>query len=234
MNSKAEVRTLLIEDDERMSALLRDGLAEEGHQVYTSRDGEEGLATALGTSFDAIILDVMLPRIDGLTVARRLREAGNKTPILMLTARDSMADVVKGLDLGADDYLTKPFAFEVLLARLRAVSRRGPIPQPVMLSVGDLQLDTASRRVIRAGRSINLTPREYALLELLLRNVERPLSRGVILERVWGFDANVEENTIEAFIKLLRAKIELPHEPKLIHTMRGVGYCLRAPEGRHS
>ena len=232
MNSKADVQILLIEDDERLSALLRDGLAEEGHRVYTAHDGADGFAMASGASFDAIVLDVTLPRMDGLTVARRLREGGNKTPILMLTARDSVADLVKALDLGADDYLTKPFAFEVLLARLRAVSRRGPIPRPVLLSVADLQLDPASRRVARAGRGINLTPREYALLELLLRNVERPLSRGIILERVWGFDANVEENTVEAFIKLLRAKLELPNEAKLIHTLRGVGYCLRAPEGR--
>jgi DNA-binding response OmpR family regulator len=172
----------------------------------------------------------MLPKMDGLTVAKRLREAGNQTPILILTARDTIADVVKGLDVGGDDYLTKPFAFEVLLARLRAVSRRGPVPRSVRLTLGDLELDTVTRQVTRAGRRIVLTPREYGLLELLLRNAGRPLSRQAILEHVWGFDADVEENTVEAFIKLLRAKVDQPFEPKLIHTLRGVGYCLRLPE----
>jgi DNA-binding response OmpR family regulator len=222
---------LLIEDDGRLSALLRDGLEEEGHRVTCARDGATGYATATHPGFDVIILDVALPRMDGYTVARRLRADGSKTPILMLTARDSVPDMVKGLDGGADDYLTKPFAFEVLLARLRAVSRRGPITTSVLLKVGDLQLDTATREVRRASRAIGLTPREYSLLELLMRNAGRPLSRGAILERVWGFESDVEENTVEAFIKLLRQKIDAGLEPKLIHTVRGVGYCLRAPEG---
>ena len=207
-----------------MSALLRDGLAEEGYLVHTAADGEEGLAIALNSRFDAIVLDVTLPRKDGLTVARLLRENGNRTPILMLTARDSMADEIKGLDVGADDYLTKPFAFEVLLARLRAVSRRGPVSQSVQLTVADLKLDTVTRQVTRGQRNLHLTPREYALLELLMRNAGRPLSRGIILERVWGFDTEVEENTVEAFIKSLRSKVELASERRLIHTMRGVGY----------
>ncbi len=210
--------------------MLEQGLSEEGHSVYRARDGEEGLAIALSCSFDVLLLDVMLPRIDGVALARRLRHASNQTPVLMLTARDSMTDVVKGLDAGADDYLTKPFAFEVLLARLRAVSRRGPIPQAVVLRCADLALDTASRRVTRAGRVMNLTPREYSILELLLRNIGRPVSRTVLLETVWGFDSEVEENTLEAFVRLLRNKVDAPFEPKLIHTVRGMGYCLRSPE----
>ena len=180
--------------------------------------------------YDAIVLDVMLPRMDGLTVARRLRQASNRTPVLMLTARDSMADVVKGLDTGADDYLTKPFAFEVLLARLRAVSRRGPIPRSVCLECADLCLNTATRRVTRQGQTINLTRREYGVLELLLRNTGRPVSRTLILETVWGFDSDVEENTLEVFVRLLRNKIDVPFHPKLIHTVRGIGYCVQAPE----
>ncbi len=225
------MQVLLIEDDDRLSALLRGGLEEEGHQVVCARDGAAGFTAASQTGFDVIILDVTLPRMDGFTVAKRLRANGNKTPILMLTARDSIPDMIRGLDGGADDYLTKPFAFELLLARLRAVSRRGPIPASVLLKVGDLQMDTTTRDVSRAARPIGLTPREYSLLELLMRNAGRPLSRSTILERVWGFECDVEENTVEAFIKLLRQKIEVGLEPKLIHTVRGVGYCLRSPEG---
>jgi DNA-binding response OmpR family regulator len=224
------VRVLIIEDEERMGALLQQGLAEEGHSVYRARSGEEGLEVALASSFDAVVLDIMLPRMDGITVARRLREASNQTPVLMLTARDSMRDIVKGLDTGADDYLTKPFAFEVLLARLRAISRRGPIPHSVVLQCADLTLNTATRRVTRSGETIPLTPREYGILELLLRNTGRPVSRAVLLESVWGFDTDVEENTIEAFVRLLRNKVDAPFSPKLIHTVRGVGYCIRLPE----
>ncbi len=224
------MRILVVEDEQRMAALLQQGLAEEGHQVYVARDGAQGLAIAQSSAFDVLILDVMLPRIDGLTVARRLREAGNRTPVLILTARDKVADVVKGLDVGADDYLTKPFSFDILVARLRAVSRRGPIPQSVCLKFADLCLDTAARRVTRHGCPVTLTPKEHSLLELLLRNAERAVSRSTILESVWGFDSDVEENTLEAFVRLLRGKIDAPFEPKLIHTVRGVGYCLRLPE----
>ncbi len=213
-----------------MATLLEHGLEEEGYQVHVARDGEQALATAQSAAFDAIVLDLMLPRMDGLTVARRLREAGNQTPVLMLTARDAMSDIVNGLDVGADDYLTKPFSFEVLLARLRAVSRRGPIPHSVLLQFADLCLDTATRRVTRHGRLVNLTPKEHSLLEVLLRNAERAVSRDTILESVWGFDTDVEENTVEAFVRLLRGKIDAGFEPKLIHTIRGIGYCLRLPD----
>jgi DNA-binding response OmpR family regulator len=221
------MRVLIVEDERRMAELLRRGISEEGHQAVVAHDGNEGLATAISCAFDVIILDVMLPGIDGLTVARRLREARVQTPVLMLTARDSVADVIKGLDTGADDYLTKPFPFDELLARLRAVSRRGPIPQPVCLEAGGIKLDPATRMVTRSGVPLSLTPREYSLLELLLRNSGRVVTRNTILESVWGFDTDVNENTLEAFVRLLRLKVDAS-EPKLIHTVRGIGYCLRA------
>jgi two-component system response regulator MprA len=224
------VQILVVEDDRRMAALLQRGLSEEGHSVVLAKDGPEGLAIAQSTAFDAIVLDVMLPRLDGLQVARRLRDLSNQTPILMLTARDALSDIVTGLDAGADDYLTKPFSFEVLLARLRAVSRRGPIPQSLWLTFADLRLDTASRQVTRGGKPVNLTPREFSLLELLLRNARRVVRRETILESVWGFESDVGENTLEAFVRLLRNKIDSTFEPKLIHTVRGIGYCLRLPE----
>ena len=222
------MRVLIVEDERRMAELLRRGISEEGHQTVVARDGNEGLSTALSFPFDVIILDVMLPGIDGLTVARRLREARVQTPVLMLTARDSVADVIKGLDTGADDYLTKPFSFDVLLARLRAVSRRGPIPQSVCLEAAGLKLDPATRQVTRDGALLSLTPREYSLLELLLRNSGRVVTRNTILESVWGYDTDVNENTLEAFVRLLRLKVDT-REPKLIHTVRGIGYCLRPP-----
>ena len=221
------MQVLVVEDEKRLAALLRQGLAEEGHSVVVAHDGREGLETALAGRFDAIILDVMLPVMDGLAVARRLRQARNQTPILMLTARDSTADVIGGLDLGADDYLTKPFRFDVLLARLRAVSRRGPVPQPVRLQVGDLVLNTASRLVLRGNQPVRLTRTEYSLLEFLMRRAGRVVSRDAILDGVWGLDKDVEANTLEAFIRLLRTKIDQGRVPKLIHTVRGVGYCLR-------
>jgi len=192
-----------------------------------AHDGREGLETALAGPFDAIILDVMLPVMDGLAVARRLRQARNQTPILMLTARDSTADVIGGLDQGADDYLTKPFRFDVLLARLRAVSRRGPVPRPVRLQLGDLVLNTASRQVLRGNRPVRLTRTEYNLLEFLMRRTGRVVSRDDILDGVWGLDKDVGANTLEAFIRLLRTKIDQGRAPKLIHTVRGVGYCLQ-------
>ena len=220
------MQVLVVEDDRRMAELLRRGLSEEGHHTVVAHDGDEGLSIARSFSFDAIVLDIMLPRMDGISVAKKLREAQVRTPLLMLTARDSAADVIKGLDTGADDYLTKPFSFEVLLARLRAISRRGPIPHSVCLESAGLKLDPATREVTRDGTALSLTPREYSLLELLLRNAGRVVSRNTILESVWGFDAEVNENTLEAFVRLLRLKVDA-REPKLIHTVRGVGYCLR-------
>lgn len=211
-----------------MAELLKRGLSEEGHHVILAADGLTGFEIAHDTRFDVILLDMMLPRMDGLTLARRLRENRNQTPILVLTAKDAPADIVRGLDAGADDYLTKPFSFEILLARLRAVSRRGAIAQPVCLEAADVKLDPATRQVTRGGRALNLTPREFSLLELLLRNSGRVVRREAILESVWGFDCDVHENTLEAFVRLLRLKVDAS-EPKLIHTVRGVGYALREP-----
>lgn len=222
------MRILVVEDERRMAELLRRGLTEEGHSVTVAFDGREGLSMAEGYPFDLIVLDVMLPGLDGFTLARRLRAGRNQTPILILTARDATADVVEGLDTGADDYLTKPFSFEVLFARVRAVSRRGHIAQPVCLQSGDLTLNQSSREVARGTRQISLTRTEFAILELLLRNAGRVVSRDTLIENVWGIDSEIENNTLDAFVRLLRTKIESRDEAKLIHTVRGVGYLLRA------
>jgi DNA-binding response OmpR family regulator len=220
------MRILVAEDDRRMAELLKNTLTEEGHQVAVARDGREAFEMAFYSPFDAIVLDVMLPVLSGTAVARKLREGRNQTPILMLTARDSSADIVTGLDSGADDYLTKPFAIDILLARLRAVSRRGAIVRPLCLEIADIKLDPASHRVTRGADVLALTPREYRLLELLMRNPGRAISRDTILESVWGFASGVHENTLEVFMRLLRGKIG---EPKLIHTVRGFGYMMREP-----
>jgi DNA-binding response OmpR family regulator len=222
------MRILVVEDEVRMADLLEQALVEEGHQATVARDGRAGFDIARGTAFDVIVLDVMLPGLDGLTVARRLRADHIQTPILMLTARDSTADIVHGLDAGADDYLAKPFSIDVLLARLRAVSRRGVIARPVCLEVADLRLDPATRGVTRGGVTVSLTPREYGILELLMRSAGRAVSRDMILEAVWGNDSEVSENTLEVFLRQLRLKVDAT-EPKLIHTLRGFGYTLREP-----
>jgi DNA-binding response OmpR family regulator len=220
------MQILVVEDERRMADLLKETLNEEGHQVVVAHDGREGFEIARCSAFDVIVLDRMLPGMDGLSVARKLRECRNQTPVLMLTARDAPADIVRGLDSGADDYLTKPFSIEILLARLRAVSRRGAIPRPVCLKIADLKLDPASHSVTRAGKTLNLTPREYSLLELLMRNQGRAVSRDTILESVWGFESEVNENTLEVFMRLLRMKVDTG-QPKLIHTVRGFGYMMR-------
>ena len=222
------MQILVVEDERRMAELLKRTLSEEGHQVVVARDGREGFDIAGCSPFDVIVLDVMLPGMDGLAVARKLRECRNQTPVLMLTARDAAADVIRGLDCGADDYLTKPFSIDILLARVRAVSRRGSIPRPVCLEIADVKLDPATHRVTRGGEVLSLTPREYRLLELLMRNPGRVVSRDTILESVWGFDTEVNENTLEVFVRLLRVKVDR-HEPKLIHTVRGFGYMMREP-----
>jgi DNA-binding response OmpR family regulator len=224
------MQVLVVEDERRMAELLRQGLEEEGHSVILAKDGKEGLAIAESHAFDAILLDVMLPGMDGFTIARKLRASRNQTPILMLTARDATGDVVAGLNLGADDYLVKPFAFDVLLARLHAVSRRGLIPQPVQLQVRDLTLNPSSREVARGGRRVPLTRTEYSLLELLMRRAGRVVTRENLIEAVWGFDSDVRSNTLDAFIRLVRDKVDVAGEEKLIHTVRGVGYCLRGEQ----
>jgi len=224
------MQVLIVEDELRMAELLRQGLEEEGHSVVLAANGRDGLAIAETHPFDAIVLDVMLPGIDGFSVARKLRAARNQTPILMLTARDATHDIVDGLNLGADDYLVKPFSFEVLLARLRAVSRRGVIAQPPILHVADLSLNPSAREVTRAGRRIALTRTEYGLLELLMTRAGRVVTRENLIESVWGFDSDVRSNTLDAFIRLLRDKVDIAGETKLIHTIRGVGYCLKTEE----
>ena len=224
------MQVLVVEDERRMAELLRQGLEEEGHTVFLAGNGRDGLAMAQSHPFDVIVLDVMLPGIDGFTVAKKLRSVRNRTPILMLTARDANQDVIEGLNDGADDYLVKPFSFDVLLARLRAVSRRGPIPQPLHLEVADLRLNPGSRDVVRGDRSIALTRTEYNLLELLMRRAGHVVPRESLIEAVWGFDSEVRNNTLDVFIRLLRDKVDATGESKLIHTVRGVGYCLRAEE----
>ncbi len=221
------MRILLIEDERKMAELLRQGLQEEGYSVLVASDGQEGLDLAQSCELDGIILDVMLPKMDGFEVARRLRRGRNAVPILMLTARDAVPDIVTGLDKGADDYLTKPFSFEVLLARLRAITRRGAKPCPLDLRVADLVLDPASHDVSRGGRKIALTRTEYKLLECLMRRAGTVVPRDLLIEEVWGFEGEIENNTLDAFIRLLRGKIDSGFEPKLLQTVRGVGYCLR-------
>ncbi len=221
-----QMQILVAEDEQRMAELLRQTLSEEGHHVVVARDGREGLNYARSSNFDVILLDVMLPVLDGLTVARRLRDEHNQTPILMLTARDAPHDVVRGLDCGADDYLTKPFQIEVLLARVRAVSRRGAIPRSVILEVADLRLDPSTRGVTRGGKPIALTPREYRLLELLMRSSGHVVTRSNILETVWGFETEVSDNIVDVFMRQLRLKVDAK-EPKLIQTIRGFGYMMR-------
>ena len=213
-----------------MGELLRQGLEEENHSVTLARDGIEGLHAAETSNFDAIVLDVMMPGMDGIEVARRLRASSNRTPIIMLTARDAVHDIVKGLDAGADDYLTKPFSLKVLVARLRAISRRASQAPAQLLQVDDLSLDPASRKVIRGGRKIHLTATEFRVLEFLMRRAGRAASRSALIEAVWGFESDVELNTVDAFIKLLRDKIDSGRKKKLIHTLRGYGYILREEE----
>jgi two-component system, OmpR family, copper resistance phosphate regulon response regulator CusR len=221
---------LVVEDEPRMANLLRQGLTEEGYVVTVAASGVDALNLALGYAFDAMVLDVMLPGMDGFAVTRRLRERHNQVPILMLTARDAAGDIVTGLDLGADDYLTKPFSFDVLLARLRALGRRGSVAQSTVLRVADLTLDAGPREVKRAGRELHLTRTEFSILELLMRNAGRVVARESIIEQVWGHMAEIESNTLDAFVRLLRAKVEPAGGAKLIHTVRGVGYTLKAGE----
>jgi DNA-binding response OmpR family regulator len=221
------MHVLVIEDDRRMAALLAQALREDGSQVTLCHDGNEGLNTALRTEFDVIVLDLMLPGLDGFQVAERLRKRGRQTPVLMLTARDAPSDMIKGLDIGADDYVTKPFALDVLLARVRAAARRGPASQPVILRAAALSLNTSSREVRLEDQSINLTRTEFAILELLLRRRDHVVTREILLAEIWGHNCDIESNTLDAFMKLLRSKLETASKGRFIDTVRGVGYILR-------
>ncbi len=221
------VHILLAEDDARMAALLDRGFTEEGNVVDCTASGLEALELARTIEFDVLILDVMLPDVEGFDVVHRLRSAGNRAPVLMLTARDATTDIVQGLNAGADDYLTKPFSFDVLLARVQALARRGPAMHPVHLQVSDLILDPASHRASRAGAALPLTRTEFRLLEHLMRRGGRVVTRQALIEGVWGCGRQVEDNTLDAFIRLLRQKVDGPGRPPLIHTARGIGYSVR-------
>ena len=220
------MRVLLIEDDVTIARLLKEGLEDESYAVDVVNDGSEGYRTAVADDYDVIILDIMLPGMNGYEVCRALRNDGNKTPILMLTARDTERDIVEGLDTGADDYLAKPFSFDVLLARIRALLRRPNEKLEEIIQVGDLKLDPSSKRVTRASQEISLTAKEYGVLEYLMRNKGKVLSKEQIISHVWDFDADVLPNNVELFIMFLRRKIDKPFKSKLIHTVSGFGYKL--------
>jgi DNA-binding response OmpR family regulator len=221
------VKLLVVEDEPRMLELLRRGLTEEGHNVVCAADGSEGWELARAYEFDAVVLDIMLPKMNGFELAKKLRQRQIATPVLMLTAKDSVPDIVRGLDAGADDYLTKPFSFSELLARLRAVRRRATSRSHDRVQVGDLILDPESRDVSRAGASISLTRTEYSLLERLMYRAGKVVPRRTLIESVWGFDREIEENTLDAFVRLLRQKVDREGMPRLILTVRGVGYMIR-------
>jgi two-component system response regulator MprA len=224
------VRILVVDDDRAVRESLRRSLSFNGYTVDLAEDGVEALDAIANERPDAVVLDVMMPRLDGLEVCRQLRSTGDDLPILVLTARDSVSERVSGLDAGADDYLPKPFALEELLARLRALLRRtGPedAGESALLSFGDLTLDPATREVYRGKRGISLTRTEFALLEMLMANPRRVLTRSRILEEVWGFDFPTSGNELEVYVGYLRRKTEAEGEPRLIHTVRGVGYVLR-------
>ncbi|MGD8554692.1 MAG: response regulator transcription factor [Anaerolineales bacterium] len=220
---------LIIEDEDRISEFLRRALAYEGYQVEVAKDGTSGLMLARDKPPDLVILDWMLPGLDGLEVCQRLREGGG-VPILMLTARDSVSDRVQGLDAGADDYVVKPFELEELLARVRALLRRVSPDGPEILTFADLVLDTGTHQAFRNQRQVGLTAKEFELMELFMRHPRQVLTRDVIFDRVWGYDFGGESNIIEVYVRYLRQKTEAEGEPRLLHTVRGVGYVLREPE----
>lgn len=220
------MRILVVDDDRQIGELLKRGLSYEGYTVDIAASGQEGLDKARENTPDLVVLDVLMPGMDGLEVARRLRRGG-QTPILMLTAKGTVGDKVAGLDAGADDYMVKPFDFEEFLARVRALLRRRQPQEGETLRFQDLSLDTAMRQVVRGGAIIGLTAKEFDLLELLLRHPRQVLRREQIYERVWGYDFEGESNVIEVYVRYLRAKLEAGGRPRLIHTVRGVGYVLR-------
>jgi len=224
------MKILIVEDEVKTGDYLKQGLSEAGFVVDLARDGMDGLHLALTDAYDLVVLDVMLPSLDGWQVLDGLRRAGKDVPVLFLTARDQVTDRVKGLELGADDYLVKPFAFAELLARARTLLRRGKAKEPEQLRVADLELDLLRRRVSRSGRRIDLTAKEFGLLELLMRRQGEVLPRSLIASQVWDMNFDSDTNVIEVAVRRLRAKMDDDFEPKLIRTVRGMGYVLEAPE----
>jgi two-component system OmpR family response regulator len=224
------MRVLVVEDEIKMARAVRRGLEQEGYAVDVAGDGDDALFRATEDEYDAIVLDLMLPGIDGFELCRSLRARGHWAPVLMLTARDAVDDRIRGLDVGADDYLVKPFAFGELLARLRALIRRGPNERPSILEVADVTLDPAAHRVARAGRDVDLSAREFSLLEYLMRSPGRVLTRRDILEHVWDYNYDGMSNVVDVYVGYLRKKLEHPFETAFIHTVRGVGYVVGREE----
>ncbi len=220
------MRVLVVEDDLRLADLLRRALSREGYAVDVATTGPEALWSGLENDYDAVVLDVMIPAPDGFTVVRRLREEDRWMPVLLLTARDAVTDRVAGLDAGADDYLTKPFAVVELTARLRAITRRGPQERPVVLQVGDLTLDPVTHRVHRGWREVRLSPKEFALLQELMRHPDEPLSRTHLIEHVWDFAYDGTSNVVDVYVRYLRDKVDRPYGRHSIRTVRGAGYCV--------
>jgi DNA-binding response OmpR family regulator len=224
----ADVRVLVVEDEAKMAALVRKALELEGYAVDTAATGTDAVWLGTENDYDAIVLDVMIPEPDGFEVCRRLRAEGRWAPILLLTARDSVDDRVVGLDAGADDYLPKPFSFAELYARLRALTRRAATERPPVLEVGDLGLDPATHRVTRDGREVDLSPKEFALLDLFMRHPDEVLSRSTILEHAWDFAYDGTSNVVDVYVRYLREKIDRPFDRVTLETVRGVGYRLRS------
>jgi len=222
------MRVLIIEDEKKISNFIKRGLKEEGYAVDAAYEGEEGYFLAKTNEYDLIVLDIILPKMDGITLCRKLREGKVNTPVLILTARDTVRDKVTGLDAGADDYLTKPFAFEEFLARIRALLRKKDLPEATKLAVEDLELDLLTHKVTRQSKEIALTSKEYALLEYLMRNAGTVVTRTMISEHVWDVNFDTFTNVIDVYINYLRNKIDSDYKKKLIHTLRGRGYILKA------
>jgi len=225
------MRILVVDDEPKLAALVARAVREDGHAADVAHDGHDALWMAESVPYDAIVLDVMLPKVDGMQVLRRLRERGVWTPVLLLTARDAVGDRVGGLDAGADDYVTKPFSFEELLARLRAVARRGPVERPTVLEAGDLRLDPAAHRAWRGDEEIILSPREFSLLALLMKNAGNVLTRVQLLDGAWDMAFESRSNIVDVYMRYLREKVDRPFGRRSIETVRGVGYRLRTDGG---
>jgi len=224
------MRVLLVEDEKKVASFIKKGLEEHGYAVDLASDGKIGLAMALDQLHDLVILDINLPEIDGLSVLRQIRDKQMVTPVLLLTIRATIEDKVIGLDTGADDYLSKPFSFEELLARVRALLRRGSDSKTPLLKIADLSLDPATRQVFRGGNRIELTSKEFAILEYFMRNAGRVLTRSMIINHAWDYDYEAETNMVDVYINYLRKKMDAAYQPKLLHTIRGTGYVMREEE----